>query len=191
MEPTCNIPEWLTGIGTILLAIVAIFQDKIRQWLAKPKLECSIEMKPPDAHKTILRYNGKKCNSYYFLFRIENKGKIGAKNVEAVILSVERKRGNEFERIDNFLPDNLGWSGKNNEICSFIMPNTFKHCTLGHILEPSHRVNISGEDNSELPVSAEEAILNIDVRFKSNNLAYLFEPGTYRVNYHHQRWWLD
>ena len=76
-------PDWITAIGTvvlaagtIVLAIIAIFQDKIRAWLMRPNLTIGIELAPPDCHKTILEkrdYTGKVLDSfwcYYFRLRI-------------------------------------------------------------------------------------------------------------------------
>jgi heme/copper-type cytochrome/quinol oxidase subunit 1 len=47
--------EWLTAIGTvvlatgtIVLAVVAIFQDTVRGWFYYPALEVSIQTQPPD-----------------------------------------------------------------------------------------------------------------------------------------------
>ena len=46
------------AIGTIALALVAAFQDIIRAWVMRPKLDASITMAPPDCHKTKMKSIG-------------------------------------------------------------------------------------------------------------------------------------
>lgn len=60
----CNITDWLISVGTISLAVVAIFQDKIRAWLTRPRLSISINTAPPDCHKTTLVYNKRFTSSW-------------------------------------------------------------------------------------------------------------------------------
>jgi hypothetical protein len=43
-------------ILTFFLAIIAIFQDKIRAWVMRPILKVSIQVSPPDCHKTEYRF---------------------------------------------------------------------------------------------------------------------------------------
>lgn len=49
--------NWLVAIGTIALAVIAAFQDKIRSWLMRPRLNLSIIVASPDCHKTTLVYS--------------------------------------------------------------------------------------------------------------------------------------
>lgn len=186
--------EWLVAVGTILLAIIAAFQDKIRTALHGPKLDCKIELKPPDCHRTEMRGNNVSFYSFYYLFEIWNKGKTSAKNVEVVISDVFKQEGNDFKPIESFFPDNLKWSlisdirGVDPQgmpvtvpkiYCDYISPKTFKLCNLGHIHDPNHRMDSPGEDNPSLSVQNGETIFCFDVNFRSNKLNYLVQPGTY------------
>ena len=72
-------PEWLTALGTLALAamtllavLVAIFQDKIRAWLLRPKLEISCTKS--DWEKTKL---GSYFDCYYLRVRLTNNGNTG------------------------------------------------------------------------------------------------------------------
>jgi hypothetical protein len=180
---TISLADWLVAIGTILLAFIAVFQDKIRGYFQRPNLECDIELSPPDCHRTIMKMRDSDVSFYvfYYLFKIWNKGNISAKNVEVIISDVQKKEGAVFKSIDGFLPGNLKWSflgGKT--YCDYISPDTFKHCNLGHILDPQHRHLLPDENNPSLPVQANETIFCFDVEFRSNRLYYLVTPGTYK-----------
>jgi len=188
--------NWFVAFGTILLAIIAIFQDRIRSWFWKPKLDCSIELKPPDCHRTITKTSGGSKQfeffSYYLRFKIWNKGNISAKNVEVLITELLKKEGNSYRIVEAFTPDNLLWSTLQNEwpyyftnqfkiYCDYLSPNTYKYSNLGHIHDPKYRQNLKGEWNPKLPVSPEETIFSFDINFKSNALYYLISPGIYQI----------
>ncbi|MBN1762979.1 MAG: hypothetical protein JW878_07905 [Methanomicrobia archaeon] len=175
------ISEWIVAFGTLLLAFIAVFQDKIRAYFLSPHLDCKIELNPPDCHRTVMQGGNDPFYSYYFLFQIWNTGNITAKNVEVIISDVSKKEGNGFKSLEDFFPDNLPWSFTGQKIyCDYISPGTFKHCTLGHIHDPKFRDSLSGEHNQNLPVNSNEAIFCFDVNFRSNRLTYLVEPGVYR-----------
>lgn len=42
------VADWLVALGTVVLALVAVFQDSIRSWVYHPKLQVSIKTEPPD-----------------------------------------------------------------------------------------------------------------------------------------------
>ena len=172
--------NWFVAIGTLLLAVIAVFQDKIRAFFQSPKLHCEIDLKPPDCHRTVMTGANLSFFAFYYLFKIWNKGNISAKNVEVIISNVSKKEGNEFRIVDGFLPDNLKWSLIGPKIyCDYISPGTFKYCNLGHILDPKFKAKPQGEDNTSLPVDTKEAIFCFDVNFRSNRFSYLVAPGTY------------
>lgn len=191
MEGNNEMANWLVAIGTFLLAIVAIFQDKIRSYIWCPNLRCEIEQSPPDCHRAIMRSGNREFYSYYFRFKIWNDGKISAKNVEVLITDILKKEGGLFRRIESFSPDNLKWSTLFDSVngraipkryCDYISPNTFKHCNLGHIFDPESRALVSGENNPALPAEENESIFCFDVHFMSTILYYLVEPGEYEIH---------
>lgn len=181
---------WLTAIGTFVLALVAVFQDKIRSFLWSPSLDCEITLAPPDSHRTITRSPQIEFYSFYYRFKIWNRGNVSARNVEVLIVDILKREGESFRRIESFSPDNLRWSTLfdladvrlvPSRYCAYISPDTYKHCNLGHIHDPQFRSSVAGEDNSSLPVGKSEAILCLDVHFRSNILYYLIVPGEYRI----------
>ncbi len=190
-----TVADWAVAIATLLLAFVAVFQDKIRAHVKSPILDCDIELKPPDCHKTTMTGGGLAFSSFYYLLKIWNKGETSARNVEVIISDIFKKEGENYKSIEGFIPDNLLWSiitetlGVDKEgrpiiklkvYCSFISPKTFKHCNIGHIYDPKYRKSVQGEDNPGLPVNPEETIFHFDVNFKSNKRYYLVSPGTYK-----------
>jgi hypothetical protein len=180
--------DWLVAFGTIVLAVLAVFQDRIRSWFWSPKLDCTISLHPPDCHRTISLLGDKQFFSFYYLLEIWNKGNVSARNVEVLIVDVQRKEGTSFKMIDSFLPDNLKWSTLfdvsgdrliSKRYCEYISPDSFKHCNLGHIHDPAYRK--ADGDDSHLSISEKETIFCFDVHFMSTKRYYLVGPGVYRV----------
>ena len=188
-----HLANWLAALGTILLGIIAIFQDRIRSRLWSPKLDCEIEVNTPDCHRTIssmfvpsgVTERIKSFYSYYYRFKIWNKGKVSAEKVEVIITDISKMMGGTYKRIESFSLDNLVWSipgekGERTVYLDYISPNTYKYCNLGHIHDPKYRNILGGESNPNLQVSNDEAIFCFDVYFRSNILYYLVAQGTYR-----------
>jgi len=186
--------EWFLVISTLILAVVALFKDSFWQFILKPIIDVKFDLSSPDCFKSELHKLEKEktidtMNIFKYRLRIINKGKRPAKNVEIIIQDIMKKKGTNFYRIDSFLSDNLDWgssSTKTNEEAKiyygFIFPNTFKHCELGHILDPEKRHLISSENNPKLPIKEkDETIFSFNVATRYNNLYYLVAPGTYRV----------
>ena len=187
-----SLADWFVAGGTILLGIIAVFQDKIRAYFRSPLLECEIDLEPPDCHRTtssIMETNTKILNfyTYYYRFKIWNKGKISAEKVEVIISDIFRKQGNNYKRLNSFSLDNLVWSipgekGERKIYCDYISPDTYKYCNLGHIHDPKIRERMPSEFNPDLPVKKDEAIFSFDLNFLSNILYHLVEPGIYKIS---------
>ena len=109
-----TITDWLVATGTIVLAlvaIIAIFQDKIRSWITRPKLDVTIDVKPPDCLKipmVRLSPEGEStvvAGSYYFRFRVINRGNQKAESVEVFAAGLLKQQADDtFKEVDSFLP---------------------------------------------------------------------------------------
>src|SRR5204862_6970045 len=78
-------PTWIGAVGSVLLAILAVFQDRIRGWLARPQLELEVQVAPPFCHKTSWAHplpsnhpsfslaNAEFLPCYYFRLGVTNK----------------------------------------------------------------------------------------------------------------------
>ncbi|GAG61482.1 unnamed protein product [marine sediment metagenome] len=186
--------EWFLVISTLFLAFVALFKDSILQYIFKPNIDIKFDLSSSDCYQNVLQQVEKEkaidtINFFKYRFRIINKGTRPAKNVEVIIQDIMKKKGGNFYRIDSFLSDNLNWNsfslGPKTEAkiyYDFIFPNTFKHCELGHILDPEKRHLIPSENNSKLPIQVkDETIFSFNVARRYNNLYYLVAPGIYKI----------
>jgi len=184
-----TITDWIVAAGTLvmaLVAIVAIFQDKIRAWLTRPKLDISIYVDPPDCHKTLLvrRDSGgsQSVECYYLRFRVLNVGNQKAGQVEAFAAELLKQQADgTFKRVDSFLPMNLVWSHYSEVFIPAISPGMYRHCDLAHVLHPEKRKLLEAEDNSWPNVPPGKTILSFDTIVRPYTLTSLVPPGTYRL----------
>jgi len=153
--------------------------DWLKSWFKKPKLNISIKVAPPDCHKTSFYRSDvdrKVCDTYYFRFRIENRGNSYAENVEAMVTEVYKKQGDHYEKLISFLPLNLVWSHYRQMTMPKIQPKLFKHLDFGYILksEPEYlqRFNISDRPN---------IIFELDVAVRPNTGSHILLPDDYKV----------
>jgi len=182
------ITDWLIAIGTILLFLAAVFQDKIRAWLTRPKLSASIDVAPPDCHKTVLKSFDRQghvidaADCYYLRLRVGNSGNQRAEMVEVFASELSKRQvDGSFKRMDSFLPMNLVWSHIRRPFLDAISPGMEKLCDLGHIVEPEKRPRFGMEDNPQLGVPADQTIFSFDVATKSFTMSHLIPPGKYRL----------
>ena len=189
--------QWFTGFATLFLACVALFKDTVLMWIQEPKIDIEFELRPPDCFKSQIIHThpeqiGQKVEfkrlefyMFYYRLRIINKGKSPAKYVEVAIRDIKKKKGNSFERMDFVLDDNLDLASskliagrKSLMYYKFISPGTFKHCELGHILDPSKR-NLDSSENNKL-FRQDKTIFAFNVMTRYHSLYHIIEPGTYR-----------
>jgi hypothetical protein len=190
--------QWFTGFATLFLAFIALFKDTVLMWIQKPKIYIEFELRPPDCFKSqIIHAHPEQIDQnkvelkrvefymFYYRLRIINNGKSPAKNVEVAIRDIKKKKGNSFERMDFVLDDNLDWASskliagrKSVMYYEFISPGTFKHCELGHILDPSKRYLDPSEDKKQ--ISKDETIFAFNVMTRYHSLYHIIDPGTYR-----------
>ena len=198
--------DWIIAAGTIVMAVVAviaIFQDKIRAWLLRPILKVSISVAPPDSHKTKYHFTteqwitsgsspvysetgkieiSRETDAYYFRLRIENSGNHKAESVEVFATELSRRQADGlFKVVDSFLPMNLAWSHVHWIFFPAISPDTYKHCDLAHIINPQMRSAIQLEDSTWPNISPEKTILSFDTIVKPYTKNFLVPPGTYRL----------
>jgi len=190
------ITDWISAVGTLvmaLVAIVAIFQDKIRAWLMRPRLRVSISVAPPDCQKTKMRYSlpspdvnaparERMADVYYFRLRVSNSGNQKAESVEVFVAQLSRQQADgSFRVVDSFLPMNLVWAHLGGMLFPAIAPGTYKHCDLGYILDPQSRKMIPGEHTTWPNVPPDKTILTLDTVVKPYTLSYLLPFGTYHL----------
>jgi len=187
-------PEWFTGIGTValaaatvILALVAIFQDTVRGWFYHPTLDASIRTAPPDCFSVPARKDGKFiADLLYLRLWVTNSGKTTAKNVEVYAneLLVRRADGN-WEPVGDFTPMNLAWSNIRVIYFPNIVSGMGKHCDLGHIVDPAHRSDPhmqEQEENPRLHLTCQQTSLTFDLIAAPTHKGHIIAPGEYRLN---------
>lgn len=102
------------AIITFLAVLVALFQEKIRQFFNRAKLEMKINLIPPDCHKISLTNSATGqhlCNSIYIRICISNMNSSPAENVEVILANFWKVASDgSKEVLEKFLPMNLIWS---------------------------------------------------------------------------------
>jgi len=142
-------PEAWAAIGTFLAVIaallIALFQDLIRSWWNRARLDMKINLVPPDCHKIQLKnpQTGEAMGyAIYLRIKVQHiRGKT-AENVEIMIGNFWHIRENgTIDIVRHFLPMNLKWSHFDPPVHSLRIPvGLFRHCDLGPILHPGENV---------------------------------------------------
>jgi len=200
----------ITAIGAVVAAIVAlaiaVFQDRMRTWFMRPKLEISIDLCPPDCHKTKMRYahslrgyfeggtsvqpprdprewpREKEVDTYYFRLRVKNSGSQKAESVEVFAAHLSKKQADGSPKpVGSFLPMNLVWSHLREVFLPAISPGTYKHCDLAHILNPEDRAWVPGEDTTWPNVSPAKTVLSLDTFVQPYTQSHLLPFGIYHL----------
>ena len=191
---SAELAGWATALSTFFLALVAIFQDRIRRWVMRPKLELSVRVLPPDCHRTTwtvkrqlfdpnareyyVQVRNFPC--YYFRVTITNTGRTEAREVELFAAALERMRmDGTYEVVPRFTPMNLMWSHVRQPFLPILSPEIPKVCDLAHVFQPQDR---EGLGHTLPDVSADRAILAFDLQVEPNMKGHLAEPGTYRLS---------
>jgi len=186
-----TIADWIVAAGTVVMAVVAVvavFQDKIRAWLTRPKLDVSISVSPPDCHKIpIVRYGpeGEQsviADGYYFRLRVTNSGNQRAELVEVFAAELSKRQADgTFKAVDSFLPMNLVWSHYHQVLFPAVSPEMYRHCDLAHVIHPQKRGQFPAEDNRWPNIPPEKTVLSLDTAVKPHTLSHLLPFGTYRL----------
>jgi hypothetical protein len=149
-----NITDWLTSIGTITAAVVAltiaIFGEQLKALMRKPRLTAT--MRPHfNKIKTHIEEEKTSYDSYYFGLRVENRGRTGAVNVEVRLLSLSVKKGEKFERDTHFPPQNLVWAFTHPTVMKHLPagpPELGKNCDFFHIIKRGERLLEFGTEST-------------------------------------------
>jgi hypothetical protein len=182
------VAKWLTGIGTLALAFVAIFQDTIRSKVCRPKFQASTTTKPPDcmAARITTTTIDKKfiADAIYVRLWVENTGNAAARNVEVYAKELRRKRADQlWEPVKEFPPMNLVWADIGRTIYfPIIAPKMGKHCDIFHIVDPSKRSHPNiNEENPRLNLTDQQTSMAFSLIATPNHMGHIIDPGEYRL----------
>lgn len=123
-----------TAAATFLLAVVAVFQDKIRPWIMSPKFSLSASNQSP--HCVLNTHLGDVERPHCSLrIAVENLGGAEGRQVEVLVKNLQRQRGRgNYETVPNFRGTYLAWSGAEGErVLEVLNPEMPKYCYLGRV----------------------------------------------------------
>ena len=132
---------------TFLAVLVALFQERIRQYFNSAKLDMKINLVPPDCHKISLT-NGTTgqhlCNSIYIRIRISNVNSPSAENAEVILSNFwEITSENNKKVLEKFLPMNLVWSHFQPRTHVIKIPKGIsRHCDFGYFAPIGEQGNV-------------------------------------------------
>jgi hypothetical protein len=183
------IRAWLGVVIQAGVAIVAIWQDRIRAWLKRPKLAVFANTAPPDCDLT--HFNAEYghqivmiARCYYFRLRIQNNGERLAEKVEVYVERVEKRQvDNTFCIVGNFPPMNLRWAHVGGATRD-LGPGMEKFCDFGYIVDPKalreHPEYFALEVKRRDLEDQNAVVFTTDLEVKPNHGGHVIGPGTYR-----------
>lgn len=146
----CKVPEfiavikdnkgfWVSVVAasiTFLAVLIALFQERIKEFFRTAKFDVKINLSPPDCHQIALTNatGAHACNSIYIRFRVQHLKGNSAENVE-IMLTNFWKIDNDGNRevVHEFLPMNLIWSHFQPRRVDVRIPRKlFRHCDFGY-----------------------------------------------------------
>lgn len=178
-----DLAAWGTAIGTLLLAVVAALQDKIRTWVMRPKLELIVRNAPPECQKTSWAFERGAQRDvapcYYFRTSVLNSGNTEAREVELFAAALSRRQADgRFETVSNFTPMNLLWSHFRNPFLSILSPKIPKVCDLAHVFHPNFQMFFGHRLEG---LAAHQVVLAFDLQVEPRTKGHLVGPGIYRL----------
>jgi len=169
-------PAWFAGLGTFVLAFVAIFQEWLKRLFVRPNLLLNAIVSRPDCHKTKFAMG---ADVYYFRLRVENAGNDAARDLQVYLASIERQRADkQYEVVKRFIPMSLKWAILDQPTLPVLLPRMPpRYCDFAHVTDPQLRRSIA----EDLPgVKENSPILALNLETSPNNRGHLLEAGVYK-----------
>jgi hypothetical protein len=179
--------EWVTGIGTLVLAAVAVGQETIRGWFYRPTLSVSIKTEPPDCMAVPERFLKPpaaivEVTAVYLRILVRNGGNATALNTEVYVDEIYRKRTDGlWESIAGFPPMNLTWSDVGGMYFARIAPGMSKHCDVASIYDPYALAAVEGGPRKP-ELKADQTSLTFRLISHPNHKGNIVGPGDYRLH---------
>jgi hypothetical protein len=137
LKDSTGIADWLVGIGTFFLAIVALFASKIERWWFLPKLiilpltKIVLSPEPQDSEGV---QGTRPKPRFLVLLCVQNRGGL-AEKAEVFVHSVIRKSAHgKDEPVNSIVPMSLRWSNREDphpEVFVTISPGMQRYVILG------------------------------------------------------------
>jgi len=179
------VASWITAIGTLILAGVAIWGKQIRRFLFCPKLDIEVGQFCADAVPVPITQDGRVLTkkACYFQIRIRNNGKSAAENVEVFVSQLQKQDSNgKFENVREFYPLNLKWRHWDNKVfLGRLSPSsTGRDCCLGRVVCPPDN-RIKGIDDYDERFRDDEPLFRLELARIPNTRPDLLKHGIYHL----------
>ena len=177
--------DWLVAIGTLTLAVVAIFQDKIRGFFYRPEFTVRTSTERPHCvlvPTTSMQTGLASGDRIYLRVWVMNVGNAAAKNVEIYAKELRSLRADgKWEVVKEFPPMNLKWADLGTMYWPLIAPQMGKHCDIAHIHDPERRAE-TFEESKRLGLAPNQASMTFDLITSPNHMGHIVGPGTYELD---------
>lgn len=183
----CTLDKWqplaiaISALAAFTLAVVAVYQDRLRILFFSPKLDLTQGPFYPDALHVPL-YDGENnivAEACYLQIRIKNE-RATAEKVEVFIEKIEREVNGVFRAVEGFYPLNLKWRHYNTVFLDRLSPKTSRDCSLGRIVDPQKK-KIAGDDYPSLNLPPDRSPFRLELATIPSTRSDLLQPGKYRL----------
>ncbi len=160
--PLGSIADWIVGLGTILIAFLAIWGDRVRDRLFGPRIALELRNDAPDCDIALST-----DRHFKFLLRVRasNTGGLPAHRVEVSVDSVEQHVAGNAWRALPFIPTCLHWCWHSEAVEHLIPP---------HGERLFNAVSCFSESESE-------SVMRIETSYDSLLRQTTLAPGRYRL----------
>lgn len=139
MVSTPNWAEVLEAVGTLMVAILAIWGDELRTWLLGPRLDISVAHAVP----TVTQWTQTKKMVYYHHLRITNKRRGLAESVRVVCTEIWKKASDGRFHSENLsYPVQFPWTPQ--QLGQFAVNiRTYAVCDLGFLTDGDDKFQLA------------------------------------------------
>jgi len=133
----------MAAVGTLAVAVLAIFGQRVRSWVIRPRIKLAVGEASPfvekfdeeDAFAT-----NKKRTVFHIRIEVTNSGREIARNCMILCNSVHRQRagGAGFYELKKFVPKQFFWTTREQRLD--VAPNIPSYVNIAEISEPSPTV---------------------------------------------------
>jgi hypothetical protein len=141
LDDLSPLDRWLGVIANFLVAVVALFQERIRGWFTRARLELEYASEPPFCCTVpvIMQPSLEQFDAHHIRMRIRNTGSSPAEHVEVYAAALY---DSERRRIPWFLPMNLTWADEPQPqgypplgFKARLLPETGRMCNLLNVVK--------------------------------------------------------
>jgi hypothetical protein len=137
----------MAAVGTLAVAILAIFGQRVRSWIIRPRIRLSVGEGAPFVEKfeeEDASVAGGKRTIYHVRLEVANSGREIARNCTILCNTLHRQRagGAGFYELKKFVPKQFFWTSREQRLD--VAPKIPSYVNIAEISEPSTSVKGTG-----------------------------------------------